>query len=88
MPPTLLKPAVIKRSVVINSKKTSVSLEQAFWDEVKAIAAERQSSLNRLISEIDEDRQRVNLSSALRLVVLARLGSRVALAAADVVAVR
>lgn len=74
--------------MTLNGHKTAVSIETAFWDELKSIAAERESSLNKLISKIDEDRQRVNLSSALRLVVLARFRSRVALPAADVVAVR
>ena len=77
MPTTLLKSPIVKRSVTVNGRKTAVSIETAFWDELKSIAAERASSLNKLISEIDEDRQRVNLSSALRLVVLARLRSRV-----------
>jgi predicted DNA-binding ribbon-helix-helix protein len=79
MPTTLLKSPIIKRSVTINGRKTAVSIETAFWDELKSIAAERASSLNKLISEIDKDRQRVNLSSALRLVVLARLRSRIAM---------
>ena len=71
MPTTLLKSPVIKRSVTVNGRKTAVSIETAFWDELKSIAAERSTSLNKLIAEIDADRQRVHLSSALRLVVLA-----------------
>jgi len=61
---------VIKRSVVLNGHKTSVSLEQPFWLELKSIAAERKIPLHRLISMIDANRQRHNLSSALRLFVL------------------
>ena len=60
-----------KRSVILHAHKTSVSLEQPFWLALKSIAAERKVPLSRLISEIDE-RQHGNLSSALRLFVLAK----------------
>ena len=64
---------IAKRSVIINGHKTSVSLEDAFWSEVKAIAAERNLSLRELVSLVDHERGEVgNLSSALRLFVLAR----------------
>ena len=85
---TLYKSPVKKRSVIVNGRNTGVSLEQAFWDELKKIAAERGSSLNKLISEIDADRQRTNLSSALRLFVLAADAWRLAMPSADVVALR
>jgi len=84
MQPALLKSPVIKRSVIINSTKSSVTLEQPFWDELKAICAAREVSLNRLISEIDAGRQHVNLCSTLRLLVVAKLRSE----RADAVAVR
>lgn len=58
-----------KRSVLVAGHKTSVSLEAAFWDELRAIAAARDISLNRLIAEIDQSRGG-NLSSAIRLYVL------------------
>jgi predicted DNA-binding ribbon-helix-helix protein len=58
-----------KRSVVIAGHRTSLSLEQAFWEDLKAIAAQRGLSLARLLAEIDESR-RGNLSSAARLFVL------------------
>jgi len=64
--------SVIKRSVVLNGHKTSVSVEQPFWLALKSIAAERKISLHQLISEIDANKQQHNLSSALRLFVLAR----------------
>ena len=60
---------VRKRSVLIAGHKTSVSLEEAFWDELRAIAAARDLSLSRLIEEIDTARGG-NLSSAIRLYVL------------------
>ena len=68
-----MKSEIAKRSVVINGHKTSVSLEDAFWLEVKAIATERNLSLSELVSLVDYERGEVgNLSSALRLFVLAR----------------
>jgi predicted DNA-binding ribbon-helix-helix protein len=65
-----------KRSVLIAGHKTSVSLEGAFWDELRAIAAERDMPLGRLIEEIDM-RRGGNLSSAIRLFVLDRLREKV-----------
>jgi len=68
-----MKSTVIKRSVVINGHKTSVSVEDQFWAALKEIAAERQVSLSELIAVVAHDRGEVgNLSSALRCLVLAR----------------
>jgi predicted DNA-binding ribbon-helix-helix protein len=61
---------VVKRSVVIGQHKTSVSLELEFFKELKRIAQQRQISLTRLVSEIDDLRIAGNLSSALRVYVL------------------
>ena len=58
-----------KRSIVIAGHRTSLSLEQPFWDALKEIAARRGLSLARLIAEIDATRSG-NLSSAARLFVL------------------
>ncbi|TPI39466.1 aryl-sulfate sulfotransferase [Mesorhizobium sp. B3-1-6] len=64
--------AVEKRSVTIRGHRTSFSLEQPFYDDLIAIAAQRSLSLAALVAEIDETRTRdANLSSALRLYVLA-----------------
>ena len=67
--------AVRKRSVIIAGHKTSVSLEEPFWEELAAIAAARGQSISRLIGEIDRTRNG-NLSSALRLLVLDDLRRR------------
>ncbi len=64
-----------KHSVVIAGHGTSVSLEAPFWDALKDIADARGLSLNRLITEIDENRGE-NLSSAIRVYVLAWISSR------------
>ena len=67
-----------KRSITIDGHRTSISLEDAFWIELTAIAAERSLSLNALVSEIDHGRGTAgNLSSALRLHVLDTLRQRV-----------
>ena len=62
----------IKRSVVISGHQTSVSLEGPFWEAINQIAVERNTSINRLITEIDRKRKN-NLSSALRVFVLTNL---------------
>ena len=68
-----MKSKIVKRSVLINGHKTSISLEDEFWAGVKVIAVERRLAVARLISMVDRDRGKVgNLSSALRLFVLAR----------------
>ena len=65
--------SVIRHAVILNGHKTSVSVEQPFWIELKSIAAERKVGLHRLISMVDANRQHGNLSSALRLFVLAEV---------------
>jgi len=65
-----MKSPVIKRSIVIAGHKTSVSLEDAFWDSLKQIATERNLTLSDLVKLIDTERQLGNLSSAIRLFVL------------------
>jgi len=70
-----------KRSVTIDGHRTSVSLEDAFWAELSAIAERRGLSLNALVAEIDHGRAQGeegpgNLSSALRLHVLDDLRRR------------
>jgi predicted DNA-binding ribbon-helix-helix protein len=64
------KSLVSKRSIVIAGHKTSVSLEDKFWDSLKEIAVERGMTLGALVAAIDADREHGNLSSAIRLFVL------------------
>ncbi len=66
-----------KRSVLIAGHPTSVSLEEEFWDALKAEAAARGVSVNALIEEIDAGRTG-NLSSAIRVFVLGELQRRLA----------
>ena len=65
-----MKSPVIKRSIVIAGHKTSVSLEDAFWEGLKDIAKAQRKTLSDLVGSIDTDRQHGNLSSTLRLFVL------------------
>jgi predicted DNA-binding ribbon-helix-helix protein len=63
-----------KRSVTIAGHQTSLTLEDAFWVELKRIAKERDQSFNELVTEIDQSRDlSINMSSALRLFVLEQL---------------
>ncbi|WP_337266959.1 ribbon-helix-helix domain-containing protein [Oryzifoliimicrobium ureilyticus] len=60
-----------KHSISLHGHRTSLTLEDAFWNELKAIASDRAIPLAALIAEIDDRRQEDhNLSSALRLHVL------------------
>jgi len=66
-----MKSSVAKRSIVIGGHKTSVSLEEPFWTALKQIAAQRETTLSELVKDIDTHREHSNLSSAIRLFVLA-----------------
>jgi predicted DNA-binding ribbon-helix-helix protein len=65
-----MKSLVVKRSIVIDGHRTSVSLEDAFWSNLKEIAHVQQVPLSKLVVRIDETRHNNNLSSAIRLFVL------------------
>ena len=62
-----------KRSVLVAGHRTSVSLEDAFWEALKELADRRGLSINQLVAEVDEGRSG-NLSSALRVYVLREIG--------------
>ena len=63
---------VRKRSVTIAGHRTSLSLEDAFWTELKALARADGLTVAQLLERIDRER-RGNLSSAARVHVLERL---------------
>ena len=71
-----MKSPVVKRSIVVAGHKTSVSLEEAFWNGMKEISNLRDMTLSELVGEIDSNRQQGNLSSAIRLFVLAYYRTR------------
>jgi predicted DNA-binding ribbon-helix-helix protein len=65
-----MKSLPIKRSIVIDGHKTSVSLEDAFWRGLKDLAHDKNMTLSNMVGKIDTGRQEGNLSSAIRLFVL------------------
>jgi predicted DNA-binding ribbon-helix-helix protein len=65
-----MKSLILKRAITINGRRTSISLEEAFWECLKDIAAHQHLSVPELVSKIASNRKRGNLSSAVRLFVL------------------
>ena len=65
--------ANIKRSIVRNGQKTSVSLEDEFWQGLREIANTQKAKLSTLVRQIDQGRQGNNLSSAIRVFVFNQL---------------
>lgn len=64
----------LKRSLSIAGHRTSLSLETEFWDALQAAAARRGIPAAKLVSEIDTTRGQRNLSSAVRVWLLAEAG--------------
>ncbi len=62
-----------KVSVNIGGHTTSFSIETEFLDVLKGISQKENKSLNKIVSEIDENRGNSNLSSAIRLFILKKL---------------
>ncbi len=69
-----------RHSVTLDGHRTSVAIEDEFWEELTRIAALRGLSMAKLVAEVDAARARLdpppNLGSALRLYVLADLRAR------------
>ena len=67
----------VKHSVTLKGHRTSVSLEDEFWAEFRAIAEEKDMPINALVAEIDAARGvETGLASAIRLYVLRHLKGR------------
>ncbi len=66
----------VKHSFTLAGHRTSISLEAAFWEELRAAAAELQISVSELVSRIDRARGDAGLSSAVRVWILQRLRDR------------
>ena len=60
----------IKRSVYVDGHKTSVSLENEFWDGLCEVARHKNLTASALVATIASDRNSNNLSSAVRVFVL------------------
>ena len=61
---------VVKHSIDIAGRKTSISLEDVFWNSLREIAHRRKETLSQLVASIDANRKAANLSSAIRVFVL------------------
>ena len=61
---------VLKRSVLVSGCKTSISLEDEFWNSLREIAGERRKTVSELITDINAERKFANLSSAIRMFIL------------------
>tara|TARA_B110000027_G_scaffold122969_1_gene138386 strand:+ start:598 stop:813 length:216 start_codon:yes stop_codon:yes gene_type:complete len=57
---------LIKKSVTIHKHRTSIALEQEFWDVLKDISIEKNYSVEKLISNIDINRN-ASLASSIRV---------------------
>lgn len=62
---------IVKRSLTVAGHATSISLEAAFWDDLKRAAARRDLSVAAMVATIDAGRKDANLSSAIRVFLLA-----------------
>lgn len=67
---TLRSAAIAKHSLAIAGHRTSISLEQTFWEALCGLAEARGISVAALVTEIDATRGAANLSSAIRVFVL------------------
>ena len=71
------KPSPIKkRSVVIDGRKTSVSVEDEFWDGLKEMASDHRKTLGEAVASLMTP-DTSNLSSAIRLAVLGYIRGKV-----------
>lgn len=61
----------VKHSLTLRGHRTSVSLEDEFWQAFRQIAQEKDIPINALAAKIDADRGTdLGLASAIRLFVL------------------
>ncbi|WP_414473666.1 ribbon-helix-helix domain-containing protein [Microvirga sp. M2] len=67
---------IVKRSVSIAGHRTSISLEEPFWQILREIAERETLSVQALIGRIDAERGEQNLSSAIRVFVVMDLRDR------------
>ena len=65
-----MKGAIVKRSVKVDGRKTSVSLEDEFWQALLQIAEGERVPVWKIVQQIDHKRHNANLSSAIRVYVL------------------
>lgn len=59
-----------KRSLTLNGHRTSISLEDAFWEALREISTREAKSVSELVESIDTARGDAGLSSAIRIYIL------------------
>jgi len=62
----------VKRSLTLRGHRTSVSLEDIFWDAFRRYADAQGRTINGLAAEIDAARGDIGLASSIRIYVLER----------------
>ena len=60
---------LIKKSITIQKHRTSISLEKEFWNALEIVAIQKSSTIERIISDIDLDRN-TSLASSTRVFIL------------------
>src|ERR1700733_6977451 len=65
-----------KRSIIIQKKRTSISMEDSFWQSLLSIVQTENISIGEFISKIPKKRTNLNLSSCVRVAVLDYYKSR------------
>ena len=60
---------LIKKSITIKKHRTSLSLEKEFWDALKIIAKDQNSSVENLVTKVDANRK-TSLASSIRVYIL------------------
>ena len=71
-----MKSAVLKRSIKLDGRKTSISLEDVFWTELKEIAHCQGVTVSSLVTAIAARTQGNNLSSAIRVFAVEHLQNK------------
>lgn len=59
-----------KRSVIVKKRRTSISLEDSFWNSLHAIVRMEKMTIGDFIEKVARQRSSPNLSSSLRVAVL------------------
>ena len=72
-----MNPNRFKRSIVLDGHKTSISLEDEFWKVFREIACQQTTKLSTLVSQVEQTRNDLNLSPAIRLFVLNHLRGQI-----------
>lgn len=64
------KSPIVKRSIKLGGRVTSICLEDCFFEALWEISREQDRSLRQVVEEINASRDHANLSSALRIFIL------------------